>query len=117
MDVPQFVRRNRDVAELIDVMIEFEYATDKSRAIHKYLYRWELFPGDEAEWLSLSNNYRRNRAGLERSRPRMAELLRRFQPEEMADHYVLSRYYLHDYLEANIYRNMGLSTADVSVGT
>ncbi|GAB2673099.1 hypothetical protein ACFQWB_09285 [Paenibacillus thermoaerophilus] len=102
------VRRNRDIAELIAVMNDFEIATDRSRAIHKYAYRWKLYPGDAAEWRSLMNNYRNNRTGLERVRPRMTELLRRFQPDDMADHYVLSRFYLHDYLEENLYRELGL---------
>ena len=100
--------RHADIAELVSIMHDFEVATDKSRAIHKYLYRWELFPGDEAEWRSLLNNYRRNTAGLKQVRPRMKELLRRYQPEEMAEHYVLSRFYIHDYLEAGIYRELGL---------
>lgn len=101
--------RNKDIAELIAVMHDFEVATDKSRAIHKYLYRWELFPGDEAEWRSLLNNYRRNTDGLARARPRMTELLLRYQPEEMVRHYVLSRFYIHDYLEEGIYRQIGLT--------
>lgn len=100
--------RKADIAELISVMHDFEVATDKSRAIHKYLYRWELFPGDEAEWRSLLNNYRRNTEGLKQVRPRMKELLERFQPGEMADHYVLSRFYIHDYLEGGIYKELGL---------
>ncbi|WP_284646443.1 family 20 glycosylhydrolase [Paenibacillus silviterrae] len=109
------VRKQREVAELISVMIDYEYATDKSRAIHKYVYRWELFPGDAAEWQSLLNNYRRNRAGREKARPRMKELLTFFQPEEMADHYVLSRFYLHDEWEKGKYRELGLSMEDSPV--
>lgn len=105
------VVKNRDYARLIAVMHDFEVATDRSRAIHKYIYRWELYPGDEAEWRSLLNNYRRNTAGLERVRPEMTALLEQFQPEDMAAHYVLSRFYIHDYLEKTIYRDIGLSAA------
>lgn len=108
------VRLNKDYARLIAVMHDFEVATDKSRAIHKYVYRWELFPGDEAEWRSLENNYRRNTAGLNRVRPEMTAILNKFQPEDMAEHYVLSRFYLHDYLERTIYRDIGLSMPPAS---
>lgn len=100
--------RHRDIAELIAVMHDFEVATDRSRAIHKYAYRWRLYPGDGAERRSLLNNYVRNRSGLQRVRPRMTAVLRRFQPDDMADHYVLSRFYLHDYLNETLYKELGL---------
>lgn len=102
------VRYHRAEAELIDVMHAYEVATDRSRAIHKYLYRWELFPGDPAEWRSLLNNYQRNRRDRERARPRMQALLEQYQTPKMAEHFIQSRFYLHDYLERTIYREMGL---------
>ncbi|WP_020615077.1 glycoside hydrolase family 20 zincin-like fold domain-containing protein [Paenibacillus daejeonensis] len=102
------VQRHREEAELIDVMHAYEVATDRSRAIHKYLYRWELFPGDSAEWRSLLNNYQRNRRKREQTKPRMQALLELYQTPEMADHFVRSRYYLHEYLERTIYQDIGL---------
>ncbi|GBF73030.1 hypothetical protein PA598K_01312 [Paenibacillus sp. 598K] len=106
--VLELVERHREEAELIANMHDYEVATDRSRAIHKYLYRWELFPGDPAEWRSLLNNYQRNRRDRERARPRMQALLEQYQTPEMATHFVLSRFYLHDYLERTIYREIGL---------
>ncbi|GBG11145.1 hypothetical protein PAT3040_05933 [Paenibacillus agaridevorans] len=106
------VRLNRDYAELIAVMRDYETATDRSRAIHKYVYRWELFPGDAAERRSLLNNYQRNRRDREDVRPRMQAALERYQPADMASHFVLSRFYLHDYLERTIYREIGMNMED-----
>ncbi|MEK8126697.1 DUF4838 domain-containing protein [Paenibacillus filicis] len=103
------VRKNREYAELIEIMHSFEEATDRSRTIHKYVYRWELYPGDQAEWRSLLNNYQRNRRGREAVRPRMQTVLERFQPADMAEHFVRSRFYLHDYLERTMYQEMGLN--------
>ncbi|MBB6635012.1 family 20 glycosylhydrolase [Cohnella thailandensis] len=103
------VRRNADTARLIAALIDFEKAADRSRTIHKYVYRHRLYPDSEPEWRSLSNNYRITREGLRRSRERISEALRAFQPDDMAEHYVLSRFYLHDYLEENLYRTIGLS--------
>jgi hypothetical protein len=102
------VGRNRDIAEWLRLMREYEVAVDKSRTIHKYIYRLALFPGDEAERRSLLNNYRRTFGILDRIRPLIKELLLRFQPEPMADHYVMSRYYLHDFLERHLYQPAGL---------
>ncbi|WP_168119549.1 family 20 glycosylhydrolase [Paenibacillus sp. HB172176] len=102
------VTRNEDVAELISAMLAFETASDRSRTTHKYVYRATMFPDNEAERRSLLNNYRITRRGLEAARGRMKEALLAFQPEAMADHYVLSRYYLHDYLEETLYQELGL---------
>lgn len=99
---------NRDVLELIAAMLDFETASDRSRTIHKYAYRWKLHPDNEADWRSLKNNYRITRCGLERALGRMRNALQPYQPEDMVDHYVLSRYYLHDHLEESLYRGMGL---------
>lgn len=103
------VRTNKDIAALIAVMQEFEAVTDKTRTIHKSMYRWDLMPRDEAERRSLQNIYDRNTAGMRRVRPLMSDLLRRYQSEQMAEHYVVSRFYIHDWLEATKYREMGLT--------
>ncbi|AIQ58793.1 DUF4838 domain-containing protein [Paenibacillus borealis] len=102
------VTKNKDYAELIAIMHEFEVATDRSRAIHKYAYRWELYPGDSAEWRSLLNNYTRNHSGREAVRPRMLASLLQYQPQDMAEHFVKSRFHLHDYLERTLYQELGL---------
>ncbi|MEK3793478.1 DUF4838 domain-containing protein [Paenibacillus sp. FSL R7-0204] len=104
----EHAQRNKDYAELIAIMHDFEVATDRSRAIHKYAYRWELYPGDSAEWRSLLNNYTRNHNGREAVRPRMLEALLQYQPRDMAEHFVTSRFYLHDYLERTLYQELGL---------
>ncbi|MBB6732420.1 glycoside hydrolase family 20 zincin-like fold domain-containing protein [Cohnella zeiphila] len=103
------VRKNQEYAELIGAMHDFEKATDRSRAIHKYAYRQELYPGDEAERRSLLNNYQRNHRKRERARPRMQAALERFQPADMAAHFLKSRFYLHDYLERTLYRELGMN--------
>jgi hypothetical protein len=100
--------RNADILELIGVMLQYETAADRSRTIHKYAYRHTLYPDSEAEWTSLMNNYRITRTGLTRSRERMAALLALYQPEDMAQHYILSRFYVHDHLEESLYKPMGL---------
>lgn len=106
------VGKNKDYAELIAIMHDFEVATDRSRAIHKYVYRWELYKDDGAEWRSLLNNYVRNRRGREDVRPRMLAALMRYQPSDMAEHFVKSRFYLHDYLERTLYQELGLVHAE-----
>ncbi|WP_339279399.1 DUF4838 domain-containing protein [Paenibacillus sp. FSL H3-0329] len=106
------VKDHKDEAELIAIMHDFEAATDRSRAIHKYVYRWELYPGDDAEWHSLLNNYMRNRRGRENVLPRMKAVLERYQPSDMAEHFVKSRFYLHDYLEQTLYRELGFGQAE-----
>lgn len=106
------VRKNKDYAELIAIMHDFEVATDRSRAIHKYVYRLELYPDDSAEWRSLLNNYVRNRSGREAVRPRMLAALMQYQPSDMAEHFVKSRFYLHDYLERTLYQELGLVHAE-----
>ncbi|OAX47151.1 beta-N-acetylhexosaminidase [Paenibacillus sp. AD87] len=103
------VREHKEEAELIAIMHNFEVATDRSRAIHKYAYRWELYPGDDAEWRSLHNNYTRNRRGREGVLPQMKAALERYQPSDMAEHFVKSRFYLHDYLERTLYQELGLN--------
>ncbi|WP_256984443.1 MULTISPECIES: glycoside hydrolase family 3 N-terminal domain-containing protein [Paenibacillus] len=103
------VRQHKAEAELIAIMHDFEVATDRSRAIHKYAYRWELYPGDDAEWRSLHNNYTRNRRGRDGVLPRMKAALERYQPNDMAEHFVKSRFYLHDYLERTLYQELGLN--------
>ncbi|MHA6484183.1 family 20 glycosylhydrolase [Paenibacillus sp. strain BS8-2] len=100
--------RNVDILELISIMLEFETAADRSRTIHKYAYRHALHTHSDAEWTSLMNNYRITRTGLTRTRTTMDVVLRRYQPENMAEHYVLSRYYVHDHLEESLYKPMGL---------
>ncbi|WP_336762202.1 glycoside hydrolase family 3 N-terminal domain-containing protein [Paenibacillus sp. USHLN196] len=102
------VREHKEEAELIAIMHDYEVATDRSRAIHKYAYRWELYPGDDAEWRSLQNNYTRNRRGRKKVLPRMKAALERYQPSDMAEHFVKSRFYLHDYLERTLYHELGL---------
>ncbi|PYY26959.1 glycoside hydrolase family 3 N-terminal domain-containing protein [Paenibacillus illinoisensis] len=102
------VQEHKEEAELVAIMHDFEVATDRSRAIHKYAYRWELYPGDDAEWRSLQNNYTRNRRGREKVLPRMKAALERYQPSDMAEHFVKSRFYLHDYLERTLYHELGL---------
>ncbi|XID92178.1 family 20 glycosylhydrolase [Paenibacillaceae bacterium WGS1546] len=102
------VSRNVETASLIAALIEFETAADRSRTIHKYVYRYRLYPDSEPERRSLENNYRITREGLRRARERIAEALRAFQPEDMAEHYILSRFYLHDFLEEKLYRPIGL---------
>ncbi|WP_246310995.1 glycoside hydrolase family 3 N-terminal domain-containing protein [Paenibacillus xylanilyticus] len=102
------VREHKEEAELIAIMHDYEVATDRSRAIHKYAYRWELYPGDEAEWRSLQNNYTRNRRGRDKVFPRMKAALERYQSSDMAEHFVKSRFYLHDYLERTLYHELGL---------
>ncbi|MBB6729926.1 family 20 glycosylhydrolase [Cohnella zeiphila] len=104
--------RNRETASLIAAMVDFETAADRSRTIHKYVYRWRLFPGSEPERRSLTNNYRITRAGLRRARARMEAALKTFQPADMAEHYLLSRFYLHDFLDETLYRPMGLTEAE-----
>lgn len=108
--------RNRDIAELIETMLQFESASDRSRTTHKWVYRQEFFPPSEAERRSLLNNYQATRKGLERSRARMTQALHRYQPEDMAEHYIFSRYYLHDYLEKTLYAPMGLRLEPTEVG-
>ncbi|QOS80451.1 family 20 glycosylhydrolase [Paenibacillus sp. JNUCC31] len=103
------VREHKEEAELIAIMHDFEVATDRSRAIHKYAYRWELYPGDDAEWRSLHNNYTRNRRGRDGVLPRMKAALERYQSSDMAEHFVKSRFYLHDYLERTLYHELGLN--------
>ncbi|MFB5678168.1 family 20 glycosylhydrolase [Paenibacillus terreus] len=103
------VVKNPDTAHLITAMIDYETAADRSRTIHKYVYRWQLYPGSEPEWRSLTNNYRVTRVGLRRARTRMQAALRMFQPADMAEHYLLSRFYLHDYLDENLYKMIGLT--------
>ena len=105
------VQEHKEEAELVAIMHDFEVATDRSRAIHKYAYRWELYPGDDAEWRSLQNNYTRNRRGREKVLPRMKAALERYQPPAMAEHFVKSRFYLHDYLERTLYHELGLDAA------
>ncbi|RTE10835.1 glycoside hydrolase family 20 zincin-like fold domain-containing protein [Paenibacillus whitsoniae] len=106
------VHKNKEYAELIGVMRGFEEATDRTPAIHKYAYRWEMYPGDAAERRSLLNQYQRNRRGREKVRPRMMTTLERYQPVDMAEHYVKSRFYLHDYLERTLYHEMGMTMDD-----
>lgn len=106
------VVKNRSTAELIAAMLEFETAADRSRTIHKYVYRWQLSPQSEAEWRSLMNNYRITQSGLRHSRVAMEEALRVFQPDDMVHHYVLSRFYLHDYLQETLYQEIGLAEPD-----
>lgn len=109
------VQKNKDYAALIAIMHDYEVATDRSRAIHKYVYRWELYPGDGAEWRSLLNNYARNRSGREDVRPRMLAALMRYQSSGMAEHFVKSRFYLHDYLERTLYHELGLAQANMQI--
>jgi hypothetical protein len=42
----------------------------------------------------------------------MQAALERYQRADMAEHFVLSRFYLHDYLEQTIYRELGLNLED-----
>ncbi|GBF76647.1 hypothetical protein PA598K_05128 [Paenibacillus sp. 598K] len=98
------VRDHREVAELIAVMLAYEMALDRSRTIHKYIYRLERFPGHASERQSVLNNYRITVDALRRIKPDMTRLLRQFQPEEMADHYLQSRFYIHEYLDEHLYR-------------
>ena len=102
------IEKNAEVAALIASLVDFEKAADRSRTVHKYVYRHRLYPDSEPEWRSLSNNYRITRKGLRLARERISEALRAFLPADMAEHYMLSRFYLHDYLDENLYRSIGL---------
>ncbi|MFC3798650.1 family 20 glycosylhydrolase [Cohnella sp. GCM10012308] len=103
------VAKHEDTSRLIAAMIDYETAADRSRTIHKYAYRRELYPDSEAEGRSLANNCRITRAGLDKVRPRMEAALRTFQPADMAEHYMRSRFYLHDYLDGHLYKELGLA--------
>ncbi len=106
------IAANAGTAALIAALIEFETAADRSRTIHKYAYRHRLYPDSEPERRSLGNNYQITRDGLRRSRERISAALRAFLPDDMADHYILSRFYLHDYLEEHLYQEIGLREPD-----
>lgn len=103
------VKKNKEIAELISVMVEYETALNKSRTIHKYIYRLEMFPGHASEWQSVLNNYRITLSVLHRIKPNMERLLKLFQPADMAEHYIKSRFYLHEYLDEHLYREAGLT--------
>jgi hexosaminidase len=102
------VEKNKEAAEMISIMKEFEVPAGKSRTIHKYIYRWMLYEATEAEKISLRLKYQKTTEALNRIRPRMENQLRVFLPEGMVQHYMHSRFYLFDFLEKNLYQNSGL---------
>ena len=99
--------KNKDVAELIYVMKKYEAEIDKSRTISKYIYRKELF-NNQAEKISLRTKHEKTKVSLDEIRPEMKAKLSLFMPETMVEHFILSRFYIHDFLEKNLYTENNL---------
>ncbi len=97
------VTKNRDIAEHIRLIKLHETAVSKSRTLHKYYYRSTLFD-NESERISLDLKHKATRRLLNQVRPELETNLKHFMPDEMVDHFMKSRFYLHDWLEENLYQ-------------
>lgn len=99
-----FAERYKEVAEMIDIMQEYEIGAFRVAQVGKYVYRLASFKEDEeGELTALKARYAAALHYFDSARARMEEKLKVFLPDSLAEVYMNSRFFLADYLGANLY--------------
>lgn len=109
-----FMTRNRDTAELIDIMRRFEYAAP----VNYTVFRGRLFPHSEVELACLRERALKDYRNLGRVRQELKKILSKLLESEMADLFLESRDYPNRLFQRELENILGISldiSTDVSV--
>ena len=85
------------------MMMAYEQALFELRVRYRYLYRLEIFSGEELETQCIKTRYEPARACIEALREPFAQEIEKYLPAQMAELFVRSRFYLTDLLDKEIY--------------
>lgn len=94
---------NQGAAALIAMMMAYEQAMFELRVRYRYLYRLEIFSGEELETQCIKTRYEPAHACIEALREPFAQEIEKYLPAQMAELFVRSRFYLTDLLDKEIY--------------
>ncbi|WP_217595236.1 family 20 glycosylhydrolase [Cohnella sp. GbtcB17] len=83
---------NRPVAELIAAMIQYEMPAKRRLPLYTFLFRGELYPGEEV-LTSLKDKHRTGYAALEAAQIAMRQAIEPLLPPAMAELFIASRFY------------------------
>lgn len=103
--VPQFsgmISRNRQTAALIEAVIRYELPARRRFPLHTFMFRAELFPGSEDVITCLKEKYRNGYRELGEAKEALAKALEPLLPEDMAQLYLTSRFYLLELYEEKL---------------
>ncbi|MDF2924825.1 MAG: hypothetical protein K0R57_3739 [Paenibacillaceae bacterium] len=103
--VPRFrglIRRNSQTAALIVAVLRYELPARKRFPLHTFMFRAELFPGDEEVITCLREKYRTGYRELRLAKEELQQALLSLLPEDMAGLYLASRYYLLELYEEKL---------------
>ncbi|CAI6070817.1 family 20 glycosylhydrolase [Cohnella sp. JJ-181] len=92
---------NRPAANLIAAMIQYEIPAKRRLPLYTFLFRGELYPGEEV-MTSLRDKHRTGYAALEAAKAAMREAVAPLLPPSMAELYIASRFYRFGLYEAKL---------------
>lgn len=92
---------NRPVAELIAAMIQYEMPAKRRLPLYTFLFRGELYPGEEV-LTSLQDKHRTGYAALEAAQIAMRQAIEPLLPPAMAELFIASRFYRFGLYEAKL---------------
>ncbi|MDO4331042.1 MAG: family 20 glycosylhydrolase [Lachnospiraceae bacterium] len=96
--------RNRTIARLLEVMIQYEEAAFVGVTPHHQMFRCAMFPDREEEALSLKDKEERALKALTEAKVQMEEILAEFLTPPMAELFLQSRFYVPKLYEKEISR-------------
>ncbi|MFD2330315.1 family 20 glycosylhydrolase [Cohnella sp. GCM10020058] len=92
---------NRPVAELIAAMIQYEIPAKRRLPLYTFLFRGELYPGEEV-MTSLRDKHRTGYAALEAAKTAMRIAIEPLLKSAMAELFIASRFYRFGLYEAKL---------------
>lgn len=98
------VRKNNDIAHLIEVMHEYEEARHTVFYLNRHIFRLFMYKENEAEIILLRNAYQLNKEKCQNIKSNVQDTIQEFIPEGMVQLYMNSRFFVEDFLEENIYK-------------
>ncbi|MEK0312408.1 family 20 glycosylhydrolase [Cohnella sp. 56] len=100
-DLLPAIALNRQTAELIGAMIQYEIPAKRRLPLYTFLFRGELYPGEEV-MTSLKDKHRTGYAALEAAKLAMRRALAPLLPPAMAELFIASRFYRFGLYEAKL---------------
>jgi hexosaminidase len=113
--IPQLlpeIRLNRPTAELIDAMIQYELPAQRRLPLQTFLFRGELSADNAVVMTSLSEKYATGQASLKVAKAAMQAILAQLLTPQMAELFVMSRFYRLELYEAKFHEVVARTNAE-----
>ncbi len=98
--------RHKEIAALISTVKKFDALTRDFHCASSYLYRYQLFQNQTVEMVSLRKRTKTKMENFFAFRPVLRAALEQFLPQEMAELYLASRYFVPEMIYREIYKNI-----------